>query len=627
MDWKESFQPSVLRQGWQLAASGAVAEPVRQGNVFSTVVRDGNQKYLVEARIPEGVIETITCSCEPAMHGRLCPHEAAFLFTLENLDSLDSVKELKPDDEPEEESFETENPASEDVEDASEPADDKPAETEETEETESEPGQPAPVLTEKETEEPDDDKDDKKETADSSTSDEPKQAVRPSTLDEYLRAASPDQLRTVITEYAKTNTDFRHMVLLKLCEEFPDEVMDEIFHQMDETARKYADEQGYIPASRSGAFLEELESLTSRKCDEALEQGFTGQGLEIVRYAMDLLKDTFYSDPKDASALMVDTLLDQVQTIMEMDPELYAMDIYSWLSGLIQERSFHHGRETVEDFLLTHFDEEPYTSLLKKALDDQILKEENGSNEPAARATLLLKEAELLKRTGQFSELEKLVSEHLEIGGLCQMWISHLMEDKEYTRALDFILDLRRKQLETPVQARSNSSSLVFLYDRLGQEDKALAELSEMVHTATQKDIQTVLDYARRVGMDKFVQEEDSILENMNLLDQARIAQRLEQKDRLFDLVKSDPSGLLAHEFDADLREYDPKRLQKVWLDCAEYLCSVAKDRADFLQAASALSQAVDLGAAKEASDLVERMKKRYPRRHSMIAILSAALG
>lgn len=85
MDWKNSFDRQCLKEGWRLEQAGRVGPLFRDGNLYSAVV-DG--RYLVEAKIDDGEILSIECSCPTAHSGNLCPHEAAFLFKAEGTGNL-----------------------------------------------------------------------------------------------------------------------------------------------------------------------------------------------------------------------------------------------------------------------------------------------------------------------------------------------------------------------------------------------------------------------------------------------------------------------------------------------------------------------------------------------------------
>lgn len=93
MDWKDSFNPRTLSAGWQIYQHHGVDQILRDHHIYFARVQDA----WVEAQIEDGEIVTVSCTCPRAQAGMLCPHEAAFLFALEDCPDLSRIPVAKSD--------------------------------------------------------------------------------------------------------------------------------------------------------------------------------------------------------------------------------------------------------------------------------------------------------------------------------------------------------------------------------------------------------------------------------------------------------------------------------------------------------------------------------------------------
>lgn len=85
MDWKQNFDQTALMEGYRLFDGGLVGDLHQSGDLYQAIVYDpwSRTNQRVRARIEEGAVEALECTCPDARHG-LCRHEAAFLFGIEN---------------------------------------------------------------------------------------------------------------------------------------------------------------------------------------------------------------------------------------------------------------------------------------------------------------------------------------------------------------------------------------------------------------------------------------------------------------------------------------------------------------------------------------------------------------
>lgn len=91
MDWKNNFDRETLFNGYLLFRQGRVSPIYRQGDYCFAIV-DGREK--VRARLVDDTISDLQCTCLPSREGRLCAHQAAFLFALEN--TLENQRQSAP---------------------------------------------------------------------------------------------------------------------------------------------------------------------------------------------------------------------------------------------------------------------------------------------------------------------------------------------------------------------------------------------------------------------------------------------------------------------------------------------------------------------------------------------------
>lgn len=85
MDWKQSFNPTILEEGY-LLYTHQCCEPIQVRNPFyEGFIEDPSKSshYFVRAKLEDNEIISIHCSCPQGQKGELCIHEAAFLFALE----------------------------------------------------------------------------------------------------------------------------------------------------------------------------------------------------------------------------------------------------------------------------------------------------------------------------------------------------------------------------------------------------------------------------------------------------------------------------------------------------------------------------------------------------------------
>lgn len=93
MDWKQSFDGSVLNQGWKIYQAGLVSHLMHDDDIYQAMVMDPwlHRMVQVKAQIDDGEVVFLECGCPYGSSEHLCAHEAAFLFALENCGSLDEI--------------------------------------------------------------------------------------------------------------------------------------------------------------------------------------------------------------------------------------------------------------------------------------------------------------------------------------------------------------------------------------------------------------------------------------------------------------------------------------------------------------------------------------------------------
>ncbi len=85
MDWKQSFNPTILEKGYLLYTNQCCG-PIQVRNPFyEGFIADPSKSshYFVRTELQDNEITSIHCSCPQGQRGELCIHEAAFLFALE----------------------------------------------------------------------------------------------------------------------------------------------------------------------------------------------------------------------------------------------------------------------------------------------------------------------------------------------------------------------------------------------------------------------------------------------------------------------------------------------------------------------------------------------------------------
>ncbi len=85
MDWKQSFNPTVLKEGYTLYLNQCCGPIQVHGPFYQGMIVDPSKShsYLVQSKLENHEVEFIHCSCPLGQGENLCPHEAAFLFALE----------------------------------------------------------------------------------------------------------------------------------------------------------------------------------------------------------------------------------------------------------------------------------------------------------------------------------------------------------------------------------------------------------------------------------------------------------------------------------------------------------------------------------------------------------------
>lgn len=95
MDWKNSFDLFSLQRGKELYENRACSTIYAQGSLYEGFVKDPVRlnNYFIQAEIKDGFVKSISCSCSKARKGKLCEHEAAFLFKIEEKEFNGDVQE------------------------------------------------------------------------------------------------------------------------------------------------------------------------------------------------------------------------------------------------------------------------------------------------------------------------------------------------------------------------------------------------------------------------------------------------------------------------------------------------------------------------------------------------------
>lgn len=98
MDWKQSFNPTILKEGYSLYIHQCCGPIQIRGDFYEGFIADPakSSHYFVRAQLEGNEITSIRCSCPTGQSGNLCLHEAAFLFNLEKQLSDSSLSKVAP---------------------------------------------------------------------------------------------------------------------------------------------------------------------------------------------------------------------------------------------------------------------------------------------------------------------------------------------------------------------------------------------------------------------------------------------------------------------------------------------------------------------------------------------------
>ncbi len=102
MDWKQSFNPAILKEGYSLYIHQCCGPIQTRGDFYEGFIADPakSSHYFVRAELKDNEITSIRCSCSLGKSENLCLHEAAFLFDLEKRLSDSSLSQVVSSNEP-----------------------------------------------------------------------------------------------------------------------------------------------------------------------------------------------------------------------------------------------------------------------------------------------------------------------------------------------------------------------------------------------------------------------------------------------------------------------------------------------------------------------------------------------
>lgn len=673
MDWKDSFNPRVLARGWQFYRNGQVGQILRDHDIyFASVAEDA----LVQAQIDEGQIIALSCSCPLARTGGLCPHEAAFLFALEDCENLQDIPDVSaqrsaPQDMSE--SIKEEQTAEEEIQEDTEkseenpdspyfftsetpdpearpenlPEEDREAETlfsepqpeEEQKEVPESPAEPVQEkesrtnLSQTETPAPAQDTGPELETAvPGKTADwqnwDSLRSAREITLASFIQRLSEEKMQDLLVKMCLQSPSCTALLLL----EAPDSLQDEACMLLQEDLEKNLMQVLHARRQPGNASLQALDALEQeiRSTVSALEKRESGLGLRLLVSLLESAEGARSSADLKLLGLFLEDMMNVLLSLMQEAGRPVLDSLFSWTELHLQQKDLPDLKKDLENLMLSDvFSLEEMAERRLQILMTLLNAEKESGRIRGVRARKILGSIldlkddfpALLENTDvwhTFQEQYGQSSQTVLLEADRTLRLHHSRESE------DLLFSLTPASMTLSEQKRFYHD-LLELYTQNGQTRKALMLMKQMVShfgVMTAEDLKQMKELENE---EDFRQDYMQARRNMNRKELLDFLQEAGWQEELLEILEEHPILHELEQLDLDASDLDPKRVGDLWLRAAENEAEKAATPADWQRAVNALHQAaVHPETREKAQKTAENWKAEHPRKRTLLAQLDS---
>lgn len=677
MDWKDSFNPRVLARGWQFYRNGQVGQILRDHDIyFASVAEDA----LVQAQIDQGQIIALSCSCPLARTGGLCPHEAAFLFALEDCENLQDIPDVSARESAPQEmsSLEEEQTAEEEIQEDTEKSEENPdspnfftsetpdpetrpenpseedreAETlfseplpeeEQKEATESpaEPVQEKESLTDHaqpETPEPTLDTSPDLETADpgktadwknwNGTSLPRPRTAREITLASFIQRLSKEEMQDLLVKMCLQSPSCTAQLLL----EAPDSLQDEACMLLQEDLESRLMQVLHTRRQPGNASLQALDALEQeiRSTVSALEKRESGLGLRLLVSLLESGEGARGSADLKLLGLFLEDMMNVLLSLMQDASRPVLDSLFSWAELHLQHKDLPDLKKDLENLMLSGvFSLEEMAERRLQILMTLLNTEKESGRIRGVRARKILESIldlkddfpALLENTEVWHTFQEQYGQSSQTVLLEADRTLRLHRSRE---SEDLLFSLTPANMTLSEQKRFYHD-LLELYTQNGQTRKALMLLKQMVSHFGVMTAEDLKQMKALENEEEFRQDFEQARRNMNRKELLDFLQEAGWQEELLEILEEHPILHELEQLDLDAPDLDPKRVGDLWLRAAKNEAEKAETQADWQRAVDALRQAaVHPETREKAQKTAEEWKEQHPRKRTLLAQLDS---
>lgn len=678
MDWKDSFNPRVLARGWQFYRNGQVGQILRDHDIyFASVAEDA----LVQAQIDEGQIIALSCSCPLARTGGLCPHEAAFLFALEDCENLQDIPDVSAQRSAPQEmsnSMEEERTAEAEIQEGTEKSEENPdspyfftsaapdpetlpenssEEDHEAETLFSEPQAdayftPQPQENQTEAPEPAAEPAPEKElqpdpaqtqTPDLETADPGKTAdwknwnsaslprprsAREITLASFIQRLSEEEMQDLLVKMCMQSASCTDLLLL----EAPDSLQDEACMLLQEDLENSLMQVLHARRQTSNSSLQALDALEQeiRSTVSALEKRESGLGLHVLVSLLESAEGTRSSADLKLLGLFLEDMMNVLLSLLQEVSRPVLDSLFSWAELHLQHKDLPDLKKDLENLMMSDvFSLEEMAERRLQILMTLLNTEKESGRIRGIRARKIL-ESILDLRDDFPALLENTEVWHIFQEQYGQSSQTVLLEADRTLRlhrsreSEDLLFSLTPARMTLSEQKRFYHD-LLELYTQNGQTRKALMLLKQMVSHFGVMTAEDLKQMKALENEEEFRQDFVQARRNMNRKELLDFLQEAGWQEELLEILEEHPVLHELERLDLETPDLDPKRVGDLWLKAAEHEAEKAATQADWQRAVDALRQAaVHPQTREKAQKTAEEWKEAHPRKRTLLALLDS---
>lgn len=445
-------------------------------------------------------------------------------------------------------------------------------------------------------------------------------------VSEAVNALSPEQMRTLLIQFAQKDSLLREKILLFSARSVPESQSEQWAMDLRDIADAAADRHGFIDYAEAYGFCCSLMAYQRERFPNLMKCGLIMDAFRLVCLVFQTGTEQDIDDSDGGLTLLADDCSEYWNILLESASCEQQKEMLCWFCGIWEENDL--GRMFIEDYLF----EAPWNSEIApdilRLLDQEIQNCLEDLRLAYRLEHLVVYRLRWMEKAGDTqATVDSYLKKNHRLSAVREIEIDRAEQNQDWDTAIALLEESKLLDADKPGRISQYCEQLIGIYETLGDAGALRRELEHYVFTSRQDSLTYTAKLKAILPAEEWPKMREQLLESRSmryltypLLEQegmyAEMMERIEETEEFHAL----------EQYEDTLKQIYPQRCMQVY---GKHLCEAmarAGNRKAYWSVIQTLRKLLKYPDGKAAAQAIAgQWKLAYPRRSSMLDELKKA--